>query len=42
MYESTHDNYDTALDYEKFSGSVTLVLEPTGVVGLCRHSYSNR
>ena len=34
MYERTHDMYDTAKDHEKLSSSsVTLILEPTGVVG---------
>ena len=34
MYERTHDMYDTAEDHEKLSSSsVTLILEPTGVVG---------
>ena len=33
MYESTHGSYNTAPDHQKLSGSVTLVLEPTGTDG---------
>ena len=30
MYERTHPSYEGAADHEKLSGSVTLVLQPTG------------
>ena len=30
MYERTHDSYGTAEEHQKFSGSVSLTLEPTG------------
>ena len=33
MYESTHPMYDAAAEHQKLSGSVTLVLEPTGTDG---------
>ena len=34
MYERSHDDYDDAADHEKFSGRVTLRLEPTGTAGI--------
>ena len=33
MYERSHASYNTAAEHQKLSGSVTLVLEPTGVAG---------
>ena len=33
MYERSHAMYNGAAEHEKLSGSVTLVLEPTGTVG---------
>ena len=33
MYERTHPSYDSAAEHQKLSGSVSLVLEPTGVAG---------
>ena len=36
MYERSHAMYDGAAEHEKLSGSVSLVLEPTGTNGGCR------
>ena len=33
MYERTHPMYDSAAEHEKLSGSVSLVIEPTGTDG---------
>ena len=33
MYERSHAIYNTAAEHQKLSGSVTLVLQPTGVAG---------